>query len=124
MTNKDFIQFLKNNDSSLIYTNSFIDESQEKSVCVYQRSGTTPLTKKAGFSFLPITLVLTYTNSAEEAQEKINEIFNLLYEKESQTINNIIFNMIINQNPVFLGRTEAGFFRYALDINLYFTKGE
>lgn len=124
MTNKDFIQFLKNYDASLKYTNSFIDESAEKSVCVYQRSGTAALTKKAGFGFLPITLILTYTNSAEAAQDKINEIFDFLFEKQTQTTNNINFNIIIDNNPVFLGRTDAGFFRYALDIDLYFTKGE
>lgn len=124
MTNKDFIQYLKSIINDVYFTNSFIDESKEKSICVYQRSGTAPLSKRAGFSFLPITLILTYTNSAEIAQEKIDDIFNLLFEKETQAINNINFNIIIDKNPVFLGRTDAGFFRYALDINLYFTKGE
>lgn len=124
MTNKDFIKYLKTVINDVSFNNSFIEEKLEKSICVYQRSGTAPLSKRVGFSFLPITLILTYTNSAEKAQEKINEIFNILFEKETQAIDGINFNIIIDKNPVFLGKTDAGFFRYALDINLYFAKGE
>ena len=125
MTNLDFINYLKNIlDNNYTYTDSFIDESKSNTICVYQRSGSAPLSRRVGFKLYPCTLCITNGELPHEAQTKANEIFDLLYEREEQVIDDIHFIIIIRNNPVFLGKTDAGYYRHALDLDIYFKKGE
>lgn len=120
MRNINFINYLKTITNKFTFTDSFIDESKNNTICVYQRSGTAPLSRRVGFKFYPCTIIITNDKNASEAQNQVNDIFDLLFEQNEQEIDGINFNMIINNNPRFLGRTDAGYFRYALDIDIYF----
>lgn len=124
MTNMQLIKYLKNIIDNFSFTDSFVDESRENTICIYQRNGSSPFTKRVGFKFYPATMVVTGDEHPGNTQKKMNNIFEKLYEKETQEIDDIQFLIIIKNNPVFLGRTDAGYFRYALDLDIYFTKGE
>lgn len=124
MTNLIFIKYLKTILNGFTYTDSFIDESKSNSICVYQRNGSAPLSRRIGFKLYPCTMCITYDQKPNDAQIAMNELFDLLYEREEQSIEDIHFIIVIRSNPVFLGRTDAGFYRYALDLDIYYTKGE
>lgn len=122
MTNLNFIKYLKTILNGFTYTDSFIDESKSNSICVYQRNGAAPLSRRTGFKLYPCTLCITFGQKPGDAQITMNEIFELLYEQKEQSIDDISFVIIIRSNPVFLGKTDAGFWRYALDLDIYFRK--
>lgn len=122
MTNDLFLDYLQSviRDENIKYYNSSVDFTKEKSITVYSRTGTAPLNTN-DIRILPITIIIIFGKNADVAQKFVNNLFyNHLFRKEKQTINNNEFLVIGNNLPVFLGKTEEGFFEYSIDINIYY----
>lgn len=123
MTNKNFINYLKTvvDDKDVTFTNSFIDYDKEKTICVYAKSNQAA-PKHDAYSILPLTIIIIYTKNADKAQTFTQEIFNRLFHQKPQEIDGINFFIDIKQLPILLGKTDAGFFEYAIEATIYHGK--
>ena len=119
MTNQDFIDYLLSviEDKEISFTDSILDKSKEKTICVYQTSNVT-LPRSDGYKILPVTIIIIYGKNGYKAQKFVQDLFqNSLYR---QKLINEQFYIDIKTSPKFLGRTETGCFEYAIDCKLIY----
>lgn len=127
MTTNDFVDYLETIIDNVTFFDCFCDESTEKSLTTYYRSNAVSIEvhnfRLSKTQLLPITLMLTYTRSNSEAQKKMFEVYETL-KKTSGTVNGYKFFINTKQNalPVSLSKNEAGFFQYAVDFDVYYSK--
>lgn len=127
MITNDFVDYLETVIGDVTFFDGFCDESIEKSLTTYYRSNAASLEvhnfRLSKTQLLPITLMLTYTRSNSEAQRKMMEVYETL-KKTSGTVNGYKFFINTKQNslPASLSKNEAGFFQYAVDFDVYYSK--
>lgn len=121
MTNKHFIAYLKTivEDKDIKYYNAFTDYSAPKSISVYNGSNQS-VVRADGLATLPITILICYGTNSDTCQTFATDLFFKLFKAGKKKINGITFTVDIQNMPVSLGKSEAGYFSFAIDCKIYY----
>ena len=105
-----------------------MDENQEKAISLY--SNRRNLAKLSEFKnlqsygILPITLLLRWTKNYNTAETKANDIYELL-NCSSFFIDDYKCNInCLYDGPIDLGSDENGVYKFSIELNLLYRKGE
>lgn len=105
-----------------------MDENQEKAIAIYANRRN--LAKISNFKdlqsygILPITLLLRWTKNYNTAEIKANEIYELL-DCSSFFIDDYKCNInCLYDGPIDLGSDENGVYKFSIELNLLYRKGE
>lgn len=105
-----------------------MDENQEKAIAIY--SNRRNLAKISNFKnlqsygILPITLLLRWTKNYNTAETKANDMYELL-DCSSFFIDDYRCNInCLYDGPVDLGSDENGVYKFSIELNLLYRKGE
>lgn len=105
-----------------------IDNNQEKAIAIY--SNRRNLAKLSEFKnlqsygILPITLLLRWTKNYNTAETKANDIYELL-DCSSFFIDDYRCNInCLYDGPIDLGSDENGVYKFSVELNLLYRKGE
>lgn len=105
-----------------------MDENQEQAIAVYanrrQLDSISKFKKLQSYSILPITLLLRWTKNYNKAETKANEIYELL-DCSSFFIDDYECNInCLLDGPIDLGTDENGVYKFSIELNLLYRKGE
>ena len=105
-----------------------MDDNQEKAIAIY--SNRRNLAKISNFKnlqsygILPITLLLRWTKNYNTAEMKANDIYELL-DCSSFFIDDYKCNInCLYDGPIDLGSDENGVYKFSIELNLLYRKGE
>ena len=105
-----------------------MDENQEKAIRLY--SNRRNLAKISNFKnlqsygIIPITLLLRWTKNYNTAETKANDIYELL-DCSSFFIDDYRCNInCLYDGPIDLGSDENGVYKFSIELNLLYRKGE
>ena len=105
-----------------------MDENQEKAIAIY--SNRRNLAKISNFKnlqsygILPITLLLRWTKNYNMAETKANDMYELL-DCSSFFIDDYRCNInCLYDGPIDLGSDENGVYKFSIELNLLYRKGE
>ena len=105
-----------------------MDQNQEKAIAIY--SNRRQLDKVSNFKnlqtygILPITLLIRWTKNYNTAETKANNIFELL-DCNSFFIDDYRCNInCLYDGPIDLGPDENGVYKFSIELNLLYRKGE
>lgn len=105
-----------------------MDDNQEKAIAIY--SNRRNLAKISNFKnlqsygILPITLLLRWTKNYNTAETKANDIYELL-DCSSFFIDDYRCNInCLYGGPIDLGSDENGVYKFSIELNLLYRKGE
>lgn len=105
-----------------------MDDNQEKAIAIY--SNRRNLAKVSNFKnlqsygILPITLLLRWTKNYNTAETKANDIYELL-DCSSFFIDDYRCNInCLYDGPIDLGSDENGVYKFSIELNLLYRKGE
>lgn len=105
-----------------------MDENQEKAISLY--SNRRNLAKISNFKnlqsygIIPITLLLRWTKNYNTAETKANDIYELL-DCSSFFIDDYRCNInCLYDGPIDLGSDENGVYKFSIELNLLYRKGE
>lgn len=105
-----------------------IDKKQEKAIAIYTNrrnlQDNSKYKKLKSYNILPITLLLRWTKNYNTAETKANNIYELL-DCSSFFIDNYKcdINCLYN-GPIDLGPDENGIYKFSIEFNLLYRKGE
>lgn len=105
-----------------------IDENQEKAIAIYanrrQLEDNSKFKELKSYEILPITLLLRWTKNYNIAETKANKIYELL-DCSSFFIDdyNCSIECLYN-GPIDLGADENNIYKFSIEINLLYRKGE
>lgn len=105
-----------------------MDENQEQAIAIYanrrQLDSISKFKKLQSYSILPITLLLRWTKNYNKAETKANEIYELL-DCSSFFIDDYECNInCLLDGPIDLGTDENGVYKFSIELNLLYRKGE
>ena len=105
-----------------------IDNNQEKAIAIYtNRRKLDSLSKYKNlqsYGILPITLLLRWTKNYNTAETKANDIYELL-DCSSFFIDDYRCNInCLYDGPIDLGSDENGVYKFSIELNLLYRKGE
>ena len=105
-----------------------MDDNQEKAIAIY--SNRRNLAKISNFKnlqsygIIPITLLLRWTKNYNTAETKANDIYELL-DCSSFFIDDYRCNInCLYDGPIDLGSDENGVYKFSIELNLLYRKGE
>ena len=105
-----------------------MDENQEKAIAIYanrrQLEDNSKYKKLKSYGILPITLLLRWTKNYNMAETMANKIYELL-DCSSFLIDN--YNCSIEclyNGPIDLGTDEKNIYKFSIELNLLYRKGE
>ena len=105
-----------------------MDDNQEKAIAIY--SNRRNLAKISNFKnlqsygIIPITLLLRWTKNYNTAETKANDIYELL-DCSSFFIDDYRCNInCLYDGPIDLGSDENGVYKFSIEFNLLYRKGE
>lgn len=129
MTSKIFKDYLKTLFPDYKYTLGVEDKEFEKSITIYNRSGTSGLfffgtEEDQHIQILPLTLIISNNGNYSETEEQILNIYNSLIYKNDVNFSDIVFSIFPKENrlPVYLGRTDEGNYQFAIDLDVIYNK--
>ena len=105
-----------------------MDENQEKAIAIYsnkrQLESLSKYKKLQSYGILPITLLLRWTKNYNTAEIKANDIYELL-DCSSFFIDDYRCNInCLYDGPIDLGSDENGVYKFSIELNLLYRKGE
>lgn len=105
-----------------------VDENQEKAIAIYaNRRKLDSLSKfknLQSYGILPITLLLRWTKNYNTAETKADDIYELL-DCSSFFIDDYRCNInCLYDGPIDLGSDENGVYKFSIELNLLYRKGE
>ena len=105
-----------------------MDENQEKAIAIYaNRRNLDSLSKYKelqSYGILPITLLLRWTKNYNTAETKATDIYELL-DCSSFFIDDYRCNInCLYDGPIDLGPDENGTYKFSIELNLLYRKGE
>lgn len=105
-----------------------IDKNSDRAVCFYHSKHATPKVTALGgkanksFRLLPVTLLLRWTNSPNQAAEKAQELYDFFDEKTFVIENKRVFVISRYDYPVDLGSDDKGVCEYSIELDFYINK--
>ena len=123
---KDYLKTIIK-DCSKWYTGK-MDENQEKAIAIYANrrklDGLSKFKDLQSYGILPITLLLRWTKNYNTAETKANDIYELL-DCSSFFIDDYKCNInCLYDGPIDLGSDENGIYKFSIELNLLYRKGE
>lgn len=105
-----------------------IDNNQEKAISLYSNRRKLDSLSKfknlQSYGILPITLLLRWTKNYNTAETKANDIYELL-DCSSFFIDDYRCNInCLFDGPIDLGSDENGVYKFSIELNLLYRKGE
>ena len=105
-----------------------MDENQEKAIAIYsnkrQLDSMSKFKNLQSYGILPITLLLRWTKNYNTAETKANNIYELL-DCSSFFIDDYRCNInCLYDGPIDLGSDENGVYKFSIELNLLYRKGE
>ena len=105
-----------------------MDENQEKAIAIYSNrrnlAKTSDFKKLQSYGILPITLLLRWTKNYNTAETEANDIYELL-DCSSFFIDDYRCNInCLYDGPIDLGSDENGVYKFSIELNLLYRKGE
>lgn len=105
-----------------------MDENQEEAIAVYanrrQLESISKFKNLQSYNILPITLLLRWTKNYNKAESKANKIYELL-DCSSFFIDDYKCNInCLFDGPIDLGTDENGVYKFSIELNLLYRKGE
>ena len=105
-----------------------MDENQEKAIAIYsnkrQLDSLSEFKNLQSYGILPITLLLRWTKNYNTAETKANDIYELL-DCSSFFIDDYRCNInCLYDGPIDLGSDENGVYKFSMELNLLYRKGE
>ena len=123
VSSKAILQIIKQYLPCSKYTLGYVEEGIEDSLCLYFRSGTMGKFEydKEHSTIMPLTVVYTGTGNYTDTEQKILDFYNSFvflthidFDEESK----ISILPANDMMPVFLSKNQAGFYQWAIDINV------
>lgn len=129
VTKKDVLAWLKSKDESLagcIYC-GMINRNQERSVGVYKRKNgklqPLPIAGNAGYGYTAITLLIRWTKSSTQCEEKALALWEILQNtSEPEQIGKHNCWIFARSEPIDLGKDELDIFESVIDFDILFKK--
>ena len=123
---KDYLKTIINNCDKWYIGK--MDENQEKAIAIYSNRRKLDSISKfknlQSYGILPITLLLRWTKNYNTAEIKANEIYELL-DCNSFFIDDYKCNInCLYDGPIDLGSDENGVYKFSIELNLLYRKGE
>lgn len=105
-----------------------MDDNQEKAISIYsnrrQLDSLSKFKDLQSYGILPITLLLRWTKNYNTAEIKANDIYELL-DCSSFFIDDYKCNInCLYDGPIDLGSDENGVYKFSIELNLLYRKGE
>ena len=105
-----------------------MDENQEKAIAIYTNrrnlAKISSFKNLQSYGILPITLLLRWTKNYNTAETKADDIYELL-DCSSFFIDNYRCNInCLYDGPIDLGSDENGVYKFSIELNLLYRKGE
>lgn len=105
-----------------------IDNNQEKAIAIYTNrrklDSLSKYKKLQSYGILPYTLLLRWTKNYNTAETKANDIYELL-DCSSFFIDDYRCNInCLYNGPIDLGSDENGVYKFSIELNLLYRKGE
>ena len=105
-----------------------MDENQEKAIAIYANrrnlAKISDFKSLQSYGILPITLLLRWTKNYNTAETKANDIYELL-DCSSFFIDDYKCNInCLYDGPIDLGSDENGIYKFSIELNLLYRKGE
>lgn len=105
-----------------------MDENQEKAIAIYsnrrQLDSLSKFKDLQSYGILPITLLLRWTKNYNTAETKANDMYELL-DCSSFFIDDYKCNInCLYDGPIDLGSDENGVYKFSIELNLLYRKGE
>ena len=105
-----------------------MDENQEKAIAIYsnrrQLDSLSKFKNLQSYGILPITLLLRWTKNYNTVETKADEIYELL-DCSSFFIDDYRCNInCLYDGPIDLGSDENGVYKFSIELNLLYRKGE
>ena len=105
-----------------------MDENQEKAIAIYSNrrklDSISNFKDLQSYGILPITLLLRWTKNYNLAETKANDIYELL-DCSSFFIDDYRCNInCLYDGPIDLGSDENGVYKFSIELNLLYRKGE
>lgn len=105
-----------------------MNENQEEAIAVYanrrQLESISKFKNLQSYNILPITLLLRWTKNYNKAESKANKIYELL-DCSSFFIDDYKCNInCLFDGPIDLGTDENGVYKFSIELNLLYRKGE
>lgn len=105
-----------------------MDDNQEKAIAIYSNrrnlNKISDFKELQSYGVLPITLLLRWTKNYTKAETKANEIYELL-NCSSFFIDNYKCSIeCLYEGPIDLGSDENNVFKFSIELNLLYRKGE
>lgn len=125
---KDIKDWLKQFDIAEHYYMGKLDNKQDKSVGVYQRRTSDQprmcIGEKSSYDIKPVSILLHWSNDADETEEKAMALWNVLRSQTNVTINNvhIPYIKLLNSEPIDVGTDEKGVYERVIEIDFYYSK--
>ena len=123
---KDYLKTIINNCDKWYIGK--MDENQEKAIAIYTNrrklDSLSKYKKLQSYGILPITLLLRWTKNYNTAETKANDIYELL-DCSSFFIDDYRCNInCLYDGPIDLGSDENGVYKFSIELNLLYRKGE
>ena len=105
-----------------------MDENQEKAIVIYSNKRNlaklSDFKKLQSYGILPITLLLRWTKNYNTAETKASDIYEIL-DCSSFFIDDYKCNInCLYDGPIDLGSDENGVYKFSIELNLLYRKGE
>lgn len=105
-----------------------MDENQEKAIAIYsnrrQLDSLSKFKNLQSYGILPITLLLRWTKNYNTAETKADDIYELL-DCSSFFIDDYKCNInCLYDGPIDLGSDENGVYKFSIELNLLYRKGD
>lgn len=105
-----------------------MDENQEKAIAIYTNrrnlAKISSFKNLQSYGILPITLLLRWTKNYNTAETKADDVYELL-DCSSFFIDNYRCNInCLYNGPIDLGSDENGVYKFSIELNLLYRKGE
>lgn len=105
-----------------------MDDNQEKAIAIYSNrrnlNKISDFKELQSYGILPITLLLRWTKNYTKTETKANEIYELL-NCSSFFIDNYKCSIeCLYEGPIDLGSDENNVFKFSIELNLLYRKGE
>ncbi len=105
-----------------------MDDNQEKAIAIYANrrnlAKISDFKSLQSYGILPITLLLRWTKNYNTAETKANDIYELL-DCSSFFIDDYRCNInCLYDGPIDLGSDENGVYKFSIELNLLYRKGE
>lgn len=126
LTSLDIKDYLKSVIDSPDWYIGQMDKDKEKAIAIYANKREIQEISKyknlQTYSILPITILIRWTKNYKNAENKANEIFDLLDCKELKIRDLIAFTECVGETPHDLGADENGVFKFSIEVNFIYIR--